>query len=177
MFTAETVDINHSHGLYTNHKNSVAPAGLSVRESAVRIEGDTTMTQPGTTDDSGMPFSLERIERMVGQFYDRVRDDDLLGPVFDSRIEDWDPHLARMVLFWRAILRSERVFTMSLRGGPPALHRSIDELSLSHFERWLSLFSEVVDDIYEAGPAAEVKQAAAGIGGALSRHLSIVNDD
>jgi hemoglobin len=124
------------------------------------------------SDERPERFSIEEIEEMVHRFYARVQEDDLLGPVFNERIVSWPPHLERMVLFWRAVLRSERTFTASPRGGPHALHRSIGELSRAHFERWLALFAEVVDEVYEPRAAEEVKQAAANIGVGLSRHLS-----
>lgn len=117
-------------------------------------------------------YSVAQIERMVHRFYERVRDDDLLGPVFARRVDRWAPHLDRMVLFWRAVLRSEGPFVASARGGPPVLHRAIDELSAHHFERWLSLFGEVVDDIYEPPVAQNIKQTAGRIAVGLSRHLA-----
>ena len=116
-------------------------------------------------------FSVSRIEEMVHRFYGQVREDDLLGPVFESRVTDWTTHLGRMVLFWRSVLRGEGLFRISPRGGPPSLHQAIDELSYAHFERWLTLFSGVVDEVYPADAAAEVKVAARGIAASLSRHL------
>ncbi len=41
--------------------------------------------------------------RLVHEFYDRVRSDPLLGPVFADRIADWGPHLDRMVEFWSSV--------------------------------------------------------------------------
>lgn len=116
-------------------------------------------------------FSIEQIERMVNQFYGRVRDDEFIGPVFEQRVSDWPYHLDRMVLFWRAVLRSEPTFVMSERGGPPTLHRAIEELQMAHFVRWLELFSTVVEDIFAPEEAAEIELAATRIGHALSRHL------
>ena len=117
-------------------------------------------------------FSIEQIEAMVHGFYASVRDDQILGPVFNARIEAWPQHMERMVLFWRAVLRSEGTFTMSPRGAPPTLHRAMDEVSLSHYERWLSLFGTVVDDIFEPDAAEEVKDAASRIVFAFSRYIS-----
>ncbi len=117
-------------------------------------------------------FAVEQIERMVHEFYGRVRSEPVLGPIFDRRIDDWPHHLDRMVGFWRAVLRSEPTFTMSERGSPPILHRQIDGIEVAHFERWLALFGEVVDDTFAASDAADVKAAAQRIGVALSRHLA-----
>ena len=40
------------------------------------------------------------ISQLVESFYDTVRQDDMLGPIFAERIGDWPHHLARMKDFW-----------------------------------------------------------------------------
>lgn len=117
-------------------------------------------------------FPVPQIERMVEQFYARIRQDEELGPIFAKRIDDWPTHLGRMVQFWRAVLRSEPTFRPSPRGGPPVLHRQIEELRAEHFQRWLGLFGEVVDEVYVPSARPYVKTAAARIAAALSRHLT-----
>jgi hemoglobin len=116
-------------------------------------------------------FPVHQIEQMVEEFYARVQQDPELGPIFDKRIDDWPVHLGRMVRFWRAVLRSEPGFSPSPRGAPPVLHRRITELRRDHFQRWLGLFGEVVDEVYAPRARAHVKDAAARIATALSRHL------
>jgi hemoglobin len=116
-------------------------------------------------------FPVPQIEQMVHQFYGRIREDQILGPIFARRIHDWPVHLSRMVLFWRAVLRAERGFVMSPKGSPPILHRQIEELERVHFARWLALFGEVVNDLFSPDAAAEVKHAAARIADSLGRHL------
>lgn len=116
-------------------------------------------------------FSTENVEKMVHTFYGRVQDDEVLGPIFDRRIDDWPHHLGRMVRFWRSVLRAESMFAMSNRGSPPVLHRNIEELHHSHFDRWLGLFADVADEIYSAEASAEVKATSRRIARALSRHL------
>lgn len=116
-------------------------------------------------------FPVPHIEEMVDKFYGRVQQDEELGPIFAKRVEDWPEHLGRMVGFWRAVLRSERTFSPSPQGSPPILHRRIAELRHEHFQRWLGLFGEVVDEVYIPSARAHVKDAAARIAMALSRHL------
>ena len=116
-------------------------------------------------------FPITRIERMVREFYARAQEDELIGPVFERRIAAWPAHLDRMVLFWRAVLRGEQTFSASPRGAPPALHRAIAELDRSHYRRWLLLFAEVVDSVFDAAEAAEVKRVANRIAASLSSHL------
>lgn len=43
------------------------------------------------------------IEQLMRGFYARVRDDALLGPIFETRIADWEPHLRQMTAFWSSV--------------------------------------------------------------------------
>lgn len=81
------------------------------------------------------------IRSIVHAFYDRVRGDELLGPVFDGAIasEAWPGHLARMCDFWSSVLlRTDRYGGHPLQ---PHLRLPVDE---AHFRRWLSLFEDAV---------------------------------
>lgn len=95
------------------------------------------------------------IDRLVEQFYARVREDPVLAPVFASRIADWPAHLARMKQFWAVILRGEGNFS----GSPMALHVAIDAIEEFHFQRWLALFEVTLRDL-EGDPAATALVAA-----------------
>lgn len=90
------------------------------------------------------------IHRVVHGFYDRAREDALLGPVFEERVADWPAHLAKMVDFWSAAtLRTGRY-----RGRPAAAHAIIDGISTAHFQRWLELFAATVHDLCPPAAAA-----------------------
>lgn len=87
------------------------------------------------------------IERLVHAFYADVRKDALLGPVFDARISDWEPHLERMCAFWSSVmLRSGRY-----HGRPMPMHARLP-ISAAHFDRWLGLFEATARRV--CGPAA-----------------------
>jgi hypothetical protein len=43
------------------------------------------------------------IEKLVRGFYDKVRADEVLGPIFEARIRDWEPHLQQMFAFWSSV--------------------------------------------------------------------------
>src|SRR3546814_15377676 len=53
------------------------------------------------------PFIAELVDR----FYASVREDAMLGPVFDARVDDWPKHLGQMNRFWQSILLSAGNFT------------------------------------------------------------------
>lgn len=95
----------------------------------------------------------EDVHRLVHAFYERVRDDDLLGPVFEARLStDWDHHLDRMVAFWSGVLLSRPGF----RGDPVGVHRAIPGLGPGHFDRWLELFGATLDDVVPGPAAADI---------------------
>ncbi len=76
------------------------------------------------------------IDCLVDNFYGRIREDELLGPIFAAQIVHWPPHLARMKAFWRSVLHNSGEFS----GNPMLKHLAIPGLELHHFARWLELF-------------------------------------
>ena len=87
--------------------------------------------------------SEEEITWLVHAFYARVRDDEVLGPIFASRISDWEPHLAKMVDFWSSVLRGTARFS----GTPMPKHVALPNLQASTFERWLELFHATTQEL------------------------------
>jgi hemoglobin len=82
------------------------------------------------------------IERLVHGFYARVRADAVLGPIFEARIKDWEPHLARMCAFWSSVA----LMTGRYHGTPMARHLPLP-VDGGHFDRWLALFEETAREI------------------------------
>ncbi|WP_417322356.1 group III truncated hemoglobin [Erythrobacter aureus] len=83
------------------------------------------------------------ISLMVERFYARIREDDLLAPIFAARIADWPEHLKRMKAFWRSILFNSGEFS----GNPMLKHMAIPSLEEMHFARWLELFYATLNDL------------------------------
>lgn len=82
------------------------------------------------------------IERLVRAFYARVRADALLGPIFEARIRDWEPHLQRMCAFWSSVALMSGLY----HGSPMAMHMRLS-VDAAHFDRWLALFEETAREI------------------------------
>ncbi|MGN6231698.1 MAG: group III truncated hemoglobin [Trinickia sp.] len=92
------------------------------------------------------------VRELVYAFYDRVRADSLLGPVFDAVLEGrWDEHLPKMCLFWGSLVLGDKRY----RGNVQQAHQPLEGLEPRHFSRWLHLFLDTVCDRYE--PAAAVR--------------------
>lgn len=99
--------------------------------------------------------NLEDIVVFVDSFYDKVRSDDVIGPVFDAVIKDWRPHLDKMYQFWNAALFGVPGF----KGNPFARHAPLS-LEKKHFDRWLVLFKETIDTHFEGSMADDTKKRA-----------------
>lgn len=103
------------------------------------------------------------VELLVNSFYDEVRQDPLLGPVFsDIAHVNWDEHLPRMVDFWDHILFQSDTYA----GNPMRVHQVLHgkyALASNHFKIWKQLFLNTVDRLF-AGEIAELaKQRAVSI--------------
>ena len=99
----------------------------------------------------------EDIVLMVDTFYQKVQQDELIGPIFNSRIapEAWPAHLDRMYTFWTTILLNQPGYS----GQPFEKHRDMP-IDAAHFERWVSMFKTIVDNLFEGPIANEAKYRA-----------------
>ena len=98
------------------------------------------------------------ISNLVERFYEAIRSDDLLGPIFLSHVADWTPHLARMKDFWASVTLESGRF----RGNPMLKHIAIGGLDQLHFDRWLVLWHQTLDAVAPNEAAAQVFREAAG---------------
>lgn len=113
----------------------------------------------------------DNLRVLVNTFYDRVRLDPLLGPIFEVRIgASWERHMDRMVDFWSSVLLGSGRF----RGNPMLKHALIPDLSPTHFDRWMEMFEVVVGDLFEAEPTAEILLRARNMRRGLERYAVAV---
>lgn len=82
----------------------------------------------------------EEISTLVNDFYARVREDELLGPIFDAHVSDWGHHLGKMSDFWSSVL----LRTGRFMGTPMPKHIALPGLTAELFQRWLALFEQTV---------------------------------
>lgn len=95
------------------------------------------------------------IARLVDTFYQRVRSDPLIGPVFAERISDWGPHLAQMRLFWSSVA----LMSGAYHGRPMPKHLPLP-VDARHFDRWLELFEATAGDVCPPPAAAHFIERA-----------------
>ncbi len=96
---------------------------------------------------------VEDVSNLVHTFYNRIREDELLGPIFNTRLENrWEEHLEKMVRFWQTILLGEHTY----HGYPFHPHATMP-ISELHFSHWVKTFTQTVDDLFEGPIADEAK--------------------
>ena len=72
---------------------------------------------------------------VVWHFYADVRQHQLLGPIFERQIQDWNGHIEKIADFWSLVTGGPA----SYGGGMPGPHIPL-RLSEEHFQAWLGLF-------------------------------------
>jgi hemoglobin len=82
------------------------------------------------------------IQSLVHTFYARVRQDPLIGPIFNAAVADWDHHLDKLCGFWSSVM----LMTGRYKGTPMKVHAELPNLSRHHFECWLGLFRQTALD-------------------------------
>ncbi len=112
--------------------------------------------------------SEDGIRRLVDAFYARVRQDAELAPVFARAIPgDWGPHLDKMYAFWSSVMLT----TGRYKGNPLAKHFALPGMQPALFERWLALFNETADQLFDDDVSAEFRAKAARIAESLKLGL------
>jgi len=97
--------------------------------------------------------NLEDIQLLVNTFYSRVRENELLGPIFNGILKDrWTEHLEKMYRFWQTILLE--VPTYSGSPFPPHAKLPVSQL---HFDTWLQLWHGTLDEFFAGEKAEEAK--------------------
>ena len=84
----------------------------------------------------------DQISRLVELFYSRVHEDDLIGPVFDQFVRNWDHHHDTLKNFWSTQLLGTGTYQGN--GFVAHLRLPIEE---AHFERWLALWERTATEV------------------------------
>src|SRR5690554_7211976 len=90
------------------------------------------------------------VSQLVHSFYDKIRADEVLGPIFNAHLTDeqWPPHLEKLTDFWETNLFGIPKF----KGNPPMAHAKVDQalnygVTQEHFAHWLRLWFQTIDEL------------------------------
>lgn len=105
----------------------------------------------------------EDLEVLVHSFYEKIRKDDLLGPIFNAHIpeDEWPEHLMNITDFWETNLFKVPRY----KGSPTQKHINVDinsnyTISQVHFGKWLQLWFETIDELHVGNLALKAKDTA-----------------
>lgn len=97
--------------------------------------------------------TMDDIRLLVDSFYGDIRNDTLLGPIFNNIIQDrWPQHLNKMYCFWQTVLLNEHTYS-----GSPFLPHAKLEVHQVHFDKWLELWHKSIDSHFDGEIANEAK--------------------
>jgi hemoglobin len=110
----------------------------------------------------------EHLTALVHRFYERVRNDPALAPVFDQAISDWPHHLGKMVDFWSSVMLTSGRY----KGNPMMMHlKQKAHITPELFDRWLALWAEATAEVTPPAAAAALQAKAARIAESLQLGL------
>ncbi len=121
---------------------------------------------PTPTDLHGI--SEERIRTMVEKFYARTQQDDLLGPIFELRVSDWEAHYEKMTRFWASA--TLRAGTYS--GRPIEAHR-FDGFTKEQFDRWVELFTKTASEVFPVDGAEIMCDLAKKMASSIAMRIGV----
>ncbi len=103
------------------------------------------------------------IEKIVQNFYNKVKEDEYIGHYFTKVVHvNWEKHATLMTSFWENVL----FYTGNYEGNPVNAHKSVHYLkqtTAEHYERWMTLFNNVIDESFEGANANKMKTHAKAI--------------
>ncbi len=101
---------------------------------------------------------------LLARFYDRVRADAELGPVFNDGVADWDHHLATLADFWSSVMLTSGRY----KGNPMQVHlKHGARINSEMFGRWLALWNQTTDEMTSPEVATAMQAKAARIAQSL----------
>jgi hemoglobin len=119
----------------------------------------------------------DEIVRLVDRFYEKVRDDEKLGFIFDKVAGfDWEAHLPKMYAFWQTVLFRDGGF----RGDPIGKHARLVPLTMmgrEQFDRWLEIFESTVDELFVGENATHIKACAADMANVIHSKINAIPDE
>ena len=114
----------------------------------------------------------EDVFLLVSAFYDKIRQDEELGPFFNGLIKDWDAHIDKLTTFWESSLFMTRKLEHKYQGDPLKTHVKVDQennncITERHFGLWLNLWFETINELFEGDYAENAKHRARKMGSFL----------
>lgn len=116
--------------------------------------------------------TIQDIQLLVNTFYDKVKTSEI-GFFFSDVVNvNWEKHLPKMYIFWQSVLFADVKFD----GNPMGAHFPINEkvaMEKHHFETWLKLWKETIDQLFSGEMADSAKNKAENIANLMSYKMEM----
>ena len=120
--------------------------------------------------------SRKDIEMLINNFYNKVKSDDIIGFIFnDIARVNWEQHLPVMYNFWETLLLDATSYRNNAMEVHYTLNRKVP-LNETHFQRWLELFYETVDELFSGKIAISAKTKAKSIASLMQYKMKQANE-
>jgi len=120
--------------------------------------------------------SRSDIELLMATFYEKVRKDDTIGYIFNDIAKiNWEHHIPIICDFWETLLLNATSYSKNAMAVHYTLNRKIP-LEEKHFQRWLQLFFETVDDLFSGNTATMAKKKAKSIASLMQYKMTQENN-
>ncbi|RYE64710.1 MAG: group III truncated hemoglobin [Oxalobacteraceae bacterium] len=120
-----------------------------------------------------MQITEDDIAKLVAAFYGRVREDVVLGPIFNGAITDWPHHLDKLQAFWSSVMLTSGRY----KGQPMVAHvRHEQHMTAKNFARWLALWQQTSAELLGPEAAAEFQEKADRIAESLQLGVQFYRD-
>jgi hemoglobin len=118
------------------------------------------------------------IDRLMQRFYERAIHDDMIGYIFtDVAKLDLEHHLPIIGDFWETILFQTGIYAKHGRN-PLMVHGELalkTPLLPEHFQRWLTIFRETTDQLFEGDRADFLKMRAVAIASRMQQYVGQIS--
>jgi len=115
------------------------------------------------------------IKVFLDAFYEKVKLDKKIAFIFtDIANLDWDDHMPKIYGFWEAILLGKPGFNGDVMGAHIRLNKKV-KLKTEHFDRWIKLFNETINEMFEGNVANEAINRANIIRNTIEYNVSNAN--
>lgn len=109
---------------------------------------------------------------LVETFYTKAFKDDLIGHIFTDVVHmDLPRHMPIMADFWQTVLFKAGLYSRNALKIHFDIHAK-EPLTLEHFNRWLQLWTNTVDELFAGEKAELAKVQAHLIAGSLHRRVT-----
>ena len=104
----------------------------------------------------------EDVFLLINRFYQQIRKDDVLGPIFNNAIGGyWEEHLEHLTDFWETNLFG----VVSFKGNPVQKHQEVaiknkHSITAEHFGIWLQYWFNTIDNMFTGDKADTAKRRA-----------------